>query len=52
MGNRTENVISIIYFFVEISLERSGAKNVKFNTFLLSHYNKTIRDDYGSVVDT
>ena len=36
---RTEDLISIICFFVGTFLERSGAKNVKFNTFLFSHYN-------------
>ena len=41
-GNRTEDLISIICFFVEIFLERS----------LFSHNNKAISDDYGSVVDT
>ena len=50
---RTEDLISIIYFLVEIFLERSGAKNVKLDTFLISHYNKGISDDYyGSVVGT
>ena len=36
---RTEDLISIICFFVETFLERSGAKKVKLNTFLFSHYN-------------
>ena len=39
---RTEDLISIICIFMEIFLERSGAKNLKFDTFLLRLCNKRL----------